>query len=240
MSQQVNLYEERLRPRHDLVTGRNVGVCTLVLFALITAVAMWARFEANQKTEVATASQKLLADEQERLAAVTKLVAERKVSPALIAELENTRALLSARKEVMDALGTGKLGNNTGFSAIMTGFARQSQGDLWLTGFQVTGGGAIEIRGRLLDPEKLPAYVQSLRKEQVFQGSRFAALEMKGIDPEEIKPDPAITAKAADNAANTGAQPVLAAKLPRFIEFVLRSESVGDADAWAKRVGVTP
>ena len=239
MSQQINLYEERLRPRHDLVTGRNLGVCTLVVLVLITAVAMWVRSEANLKTEAASASQKQLTDEQEKLATVTKLVTEQKVSPALVAELENTKAMLAARTEVMDALGSGKLGNSTGFSAAMTGFARQSQTDLWLTGFQVTGGGDIEIRGRLLDPEKLPAYVQSLSKEPVFQGRRFAALEMQGIDPEDIKPDSATAAKAADKTASTGVQPVLAPRLPRFIEFVLRSENVGSAEA-AKRVGVKP
>lgn len=30
MSQQINLYEERLRPRVELATGRNLGVAALV------------------------------------------------------------------------------------------------------------------------------------------------------------------------------------------------------------------
>jgi hypothetical protein len=94
-------------------------------------------------------------------------------------------------REVIEVLDSGMLGNTDGFSGLMTGFARQSQTDLWLTGFRVTGNGEIEIQGRLLDPAKLPVYVQRLSSEPVFQGRHFAALEMRGVDPEEQVPEQA-------------------------------------------------
>ena len=115
----------------------------------------------------------------------------------------------------------------------MAGFARQTQPDLWLTGFAVTDGGeGIEIRGRLLDPAKLPVYMQRLRSEPVFAGRRFAALEMKGVDPVEPK-DVAVNSPAA--AGESLSVPEL--KLPRFVEFVLRSEKMIGADT-AQDAGV--
>ena len=227
-SQQINLYEARLRPRHELPVARNLALTTLLVLVLMVALSVWTRMDANRKSEDAAGLQKQLTSEQEQLTELSKIVGQRKVSPALVAELEVAKAMLTARNEVIAVLDSGKLGNSTGFSAVMLGFARQSQADLWLTGFSVTAGGEeIEIRGRVLDPSKLPVYMQHLRDEPVFQGRRFAALEMRGVDPEEPKADVPGTA----NALETVDQQASAPSLPRFVEFVLRSENVLGSEA---------
>lgn len=234
MSQQINLYEVRLRPRHELATARNLGICALFLLVLMTALALWARADADKKSEAEATVRKQQGEEQEKLVALSKLMAERKVSPALTTEIDVAKAMLAARKEVMDVLDSGKLGNTSGFSAYMSGFARQTQSDLWLTGFSVIQGGEdIEIRGRLLDPARLPAYVQRLSSEPVFKGRRFAALEMRDVESDVQKEEPTVAAKPL----NAGLQPQL--KLPRYAEFVLRSENAGSADGLS-RTGVKP
>jgi hypothetical protein len=231
VSQQINLYELRLRPRHELAMARNLGIAALALLMLMTSLALWVRFDANRKTAAAAASQKQVVDEQERLTVLSKMVAQRQVSPALASELEIAKATLAVRSDVIALLDSGKLGNTTGFSALMSAFARHSQSDLWLTGFQVTTGGeGIEIRGRLLDPSGLPAYVQGLRSEPVFQGRRFAALEMRGVDPEEQNTEPSGTARVP----STVSPPQSAPGVPRFVEFVLRTENVDATDASAR------
>jgi len=228
VSQQINLYELRLRPRHELAMARNLGISALALLLLMTSLALWARFDANRKSAAAAVSQKQVAAEQERLTALSKMVAQRQVSPALASELEMARTTLAVRSDVIAMLDSGKLGNTTGFSALMSAFARHSQSDLWLTGFLVTAGGAeIEIRGRLLDPSRLPSYVQGLRSEPVFQGRRFAALEMRGVDPDEQITEPPGTAKVSATAIPPQSVP----SVPRFVEFVLRSENFDAADA---------
>ena len=231
MNQQINLYEARLRPRHELTTGRNLGICVLALLVLMTTLSLWVRSEANRKSAAALASQQQLTEEQERLKALSKLFAQRQVSPALIAERESTKAMLAASREVIEVLNSGKLGNTDGFSGLMTGFARQSQTDLWLTGFRVTGNGEIEIQGRLLDPAKLPVYVQRLSSEPVFQGRHFAALEMRGMDPEE----PAGETRWSEKFLSAEVQSRPVPKLPRVVEFILRSANVGNAEASTKR-----
>jgi len=235
MSQQINLYEDRLRPRHELSTGINVGLCALVLLALMAGLSIWTNAEAKRKVEAAELVKKDLSTAQEELTRLTKLMAERKVSPALISERDSIKAVLAQRQEIMAVLDSGSLGNTSGFSAVMTGFARQTTADLWLTGFSVTmGGEAIEIHGRMLDPARLPGYVQSLSGEAVFQGRRFAALEMQNVEPTEPKENPAPAVKVADG----GAQQVAQAKLPRFLEFVLHSEDA--AMSGAARTGAKP
>ena len=151
----------------------------------MTTLSIWAKTEAKRKTEAAASVQKELASAQEKLTELSKILAGRKVSPALVSESESIKAVLAQRQEIMTLLESGKLGTTSGFSELMIGFARQTTSDLWITGFTVTmGGEEIEIHGRLFDPAKLPAYVRGLSSERVFQGRRFAALEMKDIEPD--------------------------------------------------------
>jgi len=236
MSQQINLYEDRLRPRHELATGRNLGVSALLVLVLMTGLSLWTHFEAKRKTEAAVSTQKELSTAQAKLTELGKVLAERKVSPALVSERDSIKAVLTQRQEIMAVLESGKLGTTSGFSAVMMGFARQTPTDLWLTGFSITSGGEdIEIRGRLFDPEKLPAYVQSLSGESVFQGRRFAALEMHDVEPVDQKANLPVAAKAV---SDKGGQDVALASVPRFVEFVLRSENGAASDA--TRAGVKP
>ena len=118
----------------------------------------------------------------------------------------------------------------------MSGFARLSQSDLWLTGFLVTvGGEEIEIRGRMLDPSKLPAYVQRLSSEPAFRGRRFAALEMHGVDPDDPKDQPS-AAMVSEKPSDGGRQSAVP-RSPRFLEFALRSENAGGAVDSAQQGG---
>ena len=234
MSQQINLYEARLRPSHQLFTGRNVGLVALVLLVLMAALVFWTRFDSDRKLTAAAAVKQELTATQEKLAGLQKLLADRKVSPALLNEQEAIRTVLAQKQEIMALLESGRLGRTTGFSGLMDGFARQTKKDLWLTGFNVTmGGSEIEIRGRMLDPALLPSYVRALSEEPVFKGQRFAALEMKEFEPTEqaaaggATASPPAAAKAGtENAAASASVPT---PMPRFVEFVLRSEHGADA-----------
>ena len=235
MSQQINLYEARLRPSHQLFTGRNVGIGALVLLVLMVALAFWTRIESDRKLTAAAAVKKDLATTQGKLAEFQKLLADRKVSPALLDEQEAIRAVLAQKQEITALLESGRLGRTTGFSGLMEGFARQAKKDLWLTGFNVTmGGSEIEIHGRMLDPALLPAYVRALSEEPVFQGQRFAALEMKEVEPAEPPAGAPAAAKAGEE--DQAASVPVPTPMPRFVEFVLRSEHGAGADVARREV----
>jgi hypothetical protein len=225
LSQQINLYEERLRPRFEPVTGRNVGIALGVVLVAIVALGMLARSAAERSTAELGGLQSELKATQETLGALTRTLAERRISPGLQAQVDGAKALLASRGAVMALLDSGQLGNSSGFSDLMSGFARQASGDLWLTGFSVgRGGQEIEIRGRLFDPARLPLYVQRLAGEPAFKGRRFAALDMLGVDPAESKPEAGGAARVPGAAA-----------LPRHVDFVLRSEQSAEAPEGGKK-----
>ena len=225
MSQQINLYEERLRPRVELATARNVAIIFLVVLAATIALAAWTAFDARRKVAAAAQSQQTLLAMQEQLKAAAQKAAERKVSSGLQNELSAAKAKLQAGQEVIGALEHGRLAESGQFSDFMQGFAKQAQSDLWLTGFRIKDGGQeIEIRGRTLDAARVPAYVQRLDAIPVFQGRRFAALDMRGVE------EPADSAVAAPSQPD-GKEVAVKPKLPPYVEFALRSEHIGQDEA---------
>ncbi len=235
MSQQINLYEARLRPRHELPTARNLGMATIALLIVLTAFVAGTYFDAERKSETVAVYEKQLAEGQERLAGLSKRAEQDRLSPQISADIAVARSMLNARKEVVGVLDSGKFGNTSGFSAMMSGFARQTQNDLWLTGFSFSAGGEeIEIRGRLLDPGRLPAYVQALSREPVFQGRRFAALEMRSAEA-EAKTGEALRGDATGAAKAGVLMPTLSAPSPHVFEFILRSENAATGRDEVKR-----
>ena len=225
MSQQINLYEARLRPRRDLLTGRRLGVVLGLLLVVIVAAGALARVAAERSEAELRGVQAELTASQEKLAALAKTLSASKVSAGLQAQIDQAKVPLAARQAAMALIDSGQLGNREGFSSILSGFSRQTSKDLWLTGFAVSlGGKEIEIRGRSLDAAGLPGYLQRLAAESAFKGRRLAALDMRRVDPTQDKP-------------GEGAAPAPAASpaLPRHVEFVLRSAGVAEAAAGGKK-----
>jgi len=219
VSQEINLYESRLRPRREWATAGNLGVCLLLVLAVTVGTAVWTSRRAAQQAFVATALQAQVKDMQAKLTAAAKALAERRVSPALAGEVEQARALLAERSEAMRLLEADGRESAPGFSGVMTGFARLTRHDLWLTSFRLgQGGQEIEIRGRTLDASGIPGYVQDLGAQEVFRGRRFAALDLHERVAETAKSD-----AAADDSVQAMTSPA-----PRVIEFVLRSERIGE------------
>ena len=223
MSQQINLYEERLRPNREWLTGRRLALAVVLVLA---AFAVWGVVERRAADDAAAQLAGLqgeLTASQQKLTALGKALAERKVSAALKAEIDGARAQLASHKAVMALLDAGQLGNQTGFSAVMRGFSHLASNDLWLTGFTVAAGGhEIEIRGRLIEAGALSAYVQRLANEPAFKGMRFAALDLQ----REVVDKGA--AKAPANASDVAKPSADTTSMSRTLDFVLRSEKVGE------------
>lgn len=222
MSQQVNLYETRLRPQELLLNGRRLVATFVSVLLLGSGWAVAARHQADQASAELLQVQSMLKDIQGKHDALSKQVMERKLSDVLQSELDRLRAMLSVREEVVVMLDSGRLGNTAGFSELFRGFARNAASDWWLTRFSVDlGGQEIEIVGKVLEAGKLPSYVQRLSDDPAFKGRRFAALTMSSVDPVEAKPD--------DVAGGDKSKEKPEFRLPRHIEFVLRTENVSDS-----------
>lgn len=210
MSQQINLLLPELRPRFDwlalpIVAGAAAaGLVLLVAVAILTAMTL----DGLKTRESKVKNQ--LAGLQQQVQSLGRALGARQADTSLDKQIAAVRLAVSQRQEVLNVIAQGDVAGSSAYSGLFQGFSRQIVDGVWLVGFGFAQKD-VEIRGRLVDPALLPTYISRLNVEPAFAGRRFAALDMKGIEPSEVKTDAtAIAAKAAPAV--------------RYTEFVLRSE----------------
>lgn len=209
MSQQINLLLPELRPRFDWLALPVVAGAALIGLLLLVAMAVLMAMTADglKAREVNVRNQ--LAALQQQVQSLGRNLAARQADTALDKQLVAARLAVSQRQEVLNVIAQGDVAGSGAYSGFLQGFSRQIVDGVWLVGFGFAQKD-VEIRGRLIDPALLPVYINRLNAEPVFAGRRFAALDMKGVEPTEAKPDVPPTAKSTTRV--------------RYTEFVLRTE----------------
>lgn len=224
MSKQINLINPALRKKRDMVTATPLAIAIVILVVVVSLLAVLAKSQADKRQYEADQSEANLKTAQDQLMVLSKTLAESKPDAKLAEELANSQAMLKMREEIMAMLESGALSNSTGFADYLRGLARQVPGGLWLTGFTIgSGGGEMEIHGRVLNPDELPYYIRRLNVEKTFQGHTFSSLEMQRPPPQE--PAAVVASKPEDKAE--GKAKSAPAPLPSFVEFTLISSGPG-------------
>ena len=211
MSQQINLLLPELRPRFDWLALPVVAVAGAAGLLLIALLASAGVMRVNALKENETALRAQLAAVQQQVQTLGQRLGARQGDTTLDQQLAAARLAVAQRQDVLNVVAQGDLPSSHAYSGLFEGFSRQVVEGAWLTGF-VFAQKNIEIRGRLTDPALLPVYIGRLNAESAFAGRRFAALDMKGVEP------------APASAETPAAPPARAAVLPRHTEFVLRTE----------------
>ncbi len=214
MSQQINLFNPVFLAQKKIFSARTMAIgLSVVLVALVG-------LHVTQRVQLAVLDRQLaatniqFAESQRQLATFT---AERTRAPSKLLEDEAARLeeRLKAQDRLLESFASGSLGNTEGFARYMTALSRQSLPGVWITAFTIDGAEGLKLlRGRLQQPELLPAYLRKLHREEVFRGQAFTALHMN-----------AVAESAGDHSRSTGGQgasdaPTAAAAV-RSIEFAL-------------------
>lgn len=217
--QYINLYPAALRRESPPMSVTQLALACLVLVAALGAWSVVARVQAQALARQASDLDAQLKADREQVTALGMEMAARKGDPLLAAQLAGAESLLAARREAIVVLEQGRIGNAEGFSDYLRAFSRQTLSGLWLTGFDISAGGAeMSIAGRTVDAELLPRYVRRLNAEQAFRGRSFAQLAMRSASGEPA-------------AGTPGGDKGKAASVPEYVEFRLATKDGGIAEA---------
>jgi Tfp pilus assembly protein PilN len=213
MSQQINLFNpiflNKRKYFSSLAMAQSMGL--LILGGLL--VSGYAHFQAKSLVREAEITALQLQTAQAQLARVRAGSVVRQKDPAIERDIAKLESDIRSYRQAFDTLQKGELGNTKGYAEYMRAFSRQIVDGVWLTGFEIVGAGnEIEIRGRALQPERVPLYMNGLKREPVMQGKSFATLNMQA--PKAEAPKAGVTA-----ATESSAKPH---EPPGFVEFVLR------------------
>ena len=228
MSQQINLFNPALLRQKNVFTARAMlAALGLLLFGSLALLAYGQHSVRRLAAEVQSGAARLELSKRRQAQAQLDF-APRQKNPALERELAEAEAELAGLNEVMGALHGDQAGSTVGYAAYFKALARQSTGELWLTGVRIGAGGRqIALRGRALEPALVPAYVKRLTREPVMQGKNFGSLAIQRA----VLPDAAsgATPNGAPNGMPKGSpngappDPARPAALAPYVDFSLDS-----------------
>jgi hypothetical protein len=223
MAQQINLYQVKFRkPRKPLsALEASLGLLLIIVSVLSYVGLTWQKNErlARESREV---DRQVEADK----AKVEQLTAEvnaRKKDIQLEAAAQRAEHQVVATRDVVQLVNSDTIGYTGGYSEQLRALARQDVDGLWLTGFTLSANAEeIQIRGRTVDPELVPAYLHRLTAENAMQGMRFDSLAISA-------PAPPVAVKAVSAAEAPVVSPL------KFLEFTMSTAQIGPSKLGANQ-----
>jgi hypothetical protein len=204
MSQQINLFNPLFLRKEKHFSARTM-LQALGLIAL--GLAMLYGYAVIQTRDLARTAAEYARQLNAERDQFVKLAAQGR-NKLLEAEVARLDAEVRTRRTLVETLQGGELGNTDGFSQYFAAFGRHPMRGVWLTGFSVgDSGNELKIRGRVLYPDLVPAYLKSLNVEEVMRGRQVTDLKLVARD------------ESLARRGTTGAPP--AAGPERFVEFDL-------------------
>jgi cell division protein FtsL len=188
--QQINLYNPVFKAQRSPLSLKSACAGWLAVAILLFAVACYQKITLYWLQQEERDLGQKLASAQAETQTLGKEVASRRRDPRIEAEVIRLEQEVQGRREVMDVLHAGGLGDTRGFSDHLKAFARQSFDGVWLTGLSIASAGKdVSVEGRASHAAFVPGYLKRLNGESAMQGHPFSELLI-----EEPPADPAAKA----------------------------------------------
>jgi hypothetical protein len=240
---QLNLYQSEFRPPKVLLPARALVFSGMVFMVGLLVLYVWGNWQLSSlKQQVAQVVQ--------RADALTHQVkanapGAHQADPTSVAEAQTLEARVRALQLAQDAIASGALGSETGYSAQFSALARalgnSARPGAWLTHVKISESGhAMDLQGRALTGADSARLIANLRREPLFVGLSFAGLDVHAPKMEGATEE----AASAQPVATAGRSPEVRTP-PRFLEFSLNARLSESATAKpvvgvAQKQGSTP
>ena len=194
MSQQINLYNPLFLKQEKYFSARTMlQALGMIAIGLVMFYA-YALVQTRESERLVADNQAQLVSQRDQFASFGSKLSLQQRSKALESEVARLEAEVKARHSVVAALRTGELGNTAGFSGYFAALGRKAMPGVWLTGFSVgESGNDLQVRGRVLHPDLVPAYLRALNDEPVMRGRQVTELKLSataaGAAPQPAGPE---------------------------------------------------
>ncbi len=182
--QQVNLYSTVIeRGTPGLSAPMMFRLCGLLVLTLtlIWARALWlnwaVRGDLGSLQEERAVTQEKLAALQQRNASWGE------EDKRLTARVEVLTSEIVAKQKLLNAMAV-IWGSTEGFSPYLTGLARKTMPEVWLTRIIISDAGRrLVLKGQTVSPEKVPEFLLGLAREEIYAGRQFNSFSLNLSDP---------------------------------------------------------
>jgi MSHA biogenesis protein MshI len=179
MSQQINLFDARFRPQKPHFSAATMALAVLAV-AVLCGVIRELYAHQNRSLEATLAQTETRVTQlREQSVRLARELSGQGRSTALADELARLEERLRTGRGLLGDLQGGATANVDGFSPYLAALARQTMHGVWLTAVEFgSGSGELVLKGRVLESELVPAYIQRLNREPLFKGRAVRELRL--------------------------------------------------------------
>lgn len=179
MSQQINLFDARFRRQKPHFSAATVGLALVAVSVLALFIRELYAYQ-NRSLEAQLAdTERHVTQLREQMIRLGQEFGGQARSSALGDETARVEAQLRSRRALLEAIRSGATAEVDGFSPYLTALARQTMHGVWLTGVELGGGPAqLVLKGRALESDLVPLYIQRLNREPLFKGRAVRELRL--------------------------------------------------------------
>ena len=183
MQQQVNFYKFLSHKQQISCSADQIALASgaaLGLFVVAAVLVSAFNFGLEADLKEANSQKQLLTQKIDQLTDGTVKAAQ--------SELQALKSAIKFKQNVLQQLKASTDDNQITFSQRMAGLGRQNIKGLWLDSISLVGGGQfLSLQGETVESSLVPAYLQKLSKDSVFNGLLFDVLKIQA--PEETDGD---------------------------------------------------
>ena len=183
MSQQINLFDARFRPQKPHFSALTMVLAVFAVTVLALLVREMYAYQNRGLEATLAQTDKRTAQLREQVTGRAREFGVQGRSAALADEITRLEDQLRLRRGLLENIQGGGSGGVEGFSPYLTALARQSMQGVWLTGMHIGGSSSeLVLKGRVLESELVPIYIQRLNREPLFQGRAVRELRLTAKD----------------------------------------------------------
>ncbi len=177
MIQQVNLYQDSLKPTDTKWHTGLLAYFFIAVFILLTAYSLYLWFELDNSQNAIQSIQQELQQSNQNIQKLRQQYPVQHINPLLANELIRAEQQLNSLSDLNQQLFDKQSDQIRGFGIYFTSMARQNTPDVWLSRVTINSRKQIiKLHGSTYQPEKIGLFLQALRQEAVFKGKSFATL----------------------------------------------------------------
>jgi hypothetical protein len=180
MSQQINLFDARFRRQKPHFSALTMVLAVAAVSVLALLIRELYAFQNRSLEATLAQTDKRVTELRGQAVRLGREFGAQGPSSALADELARLEEQLRVRRSLLEGIQGGASGDaEGGFSPYLTALARQTMQGVWLTGVEIgSASGSVLLKGRVVESELVPLYIQRLNREPLFKGREVRELRL--------------------------------------------------------------
>lgn len=173
----INLYNETLKPKTELLTLPNIAASWLAIAILLGAFSGWCSWQNHQQQLALQAEQRQLDEKRQQLDRAKAALARHLPSVLKVESADGLEQHLAAKQATLAAIAQHDDSLKVGYAGMLQQLSDAASGDISLQRISVAGR-RLDLEGLARSPDSVPSWLQAFKTYPALSDRRFELMSL--------------------------------------------------------------